>query len=444
MAFRCVLGWWRTLLAEQRCFHDVQALKSVRQGFIPSDEVLSLMEAFRRMTNECISIGLARDSTSLKRLSKLSYHKLAGYDVPSYYRLCAISRAAGILSSMRKSIMRGFPAKSPYAMKPVLISCYGFKVEAGRLMLPLGGRRYAEILLNRYTLDVLSDPGLRVRSFTLSAPTTLSLCISKEVAERECMRAAGVDRNLRNLTYGNSEMVAQYDLNEAVKVAERTRDVVASFKRNDVRIRKKPASKYGRRRANRIRQIIHRSTKHMIRRSVANKEAIILEDIRGIRSMYRRGNRQGRAYRGTMNSWPFAEAQRQIEYKAKWEGVPVIRLTVGETRGTSSLCPRCGERLQGAAREDAQHRRQLWCEKCQRWLDRDVAAVMNQSLKGWVRFAHSKGEAVEAMRGNQTMPVILRVDASKGCLRKQPETRQNPKMECETQASQGGSDRKTL
>jgi hypothetical protein len=70
-----------------------------------------------------------------------------------------------------------------------------------------------------------------------------------------------------------------------------------------------------------------------------------------------------------------------------------------------------------AGREDVQHKRQLWCGKCQRWSDRDVVAVMNQSLSGWVRFAHSKGEAVEAMRGNQTMPVILRVDASKGCLR---------------------------
>jgi regulator of extracellular matrix RemA (YlzA/DUF370 family) len=42
-----------------------------------------------------------------------------------------------------------------------------------------------------------------------------------------------------------------------------------------------------------------------------------------------------------------------------------------------------------------------------------------------VKFAHSKGEAVEAMRGNQTMPVILRVDASKVSLRQQPETHQN-------------------
>ena len=159
--------------------------------------------------------------------------------------------------------------------------------------------------------------------------------------------------------------------------------------------------------------MLHRSTKQMVRMAIECREAIILEDIRGIRKLYRKGNGQGSKYRGMMNSWSFFEVQRQIEYKARWEGIPTVRLTGNETRGTSSHCPKCGERLQWADNDDGQHRRQLWCRTCQRWLDRDVAAVMNQSLKGWVRLAHSKGEACEAMNGNQTTPVIPRVDASK-------------------------------
>jgi transposase len=117
-----------------------------------------------------------------------------------------------------------------------------------------------------------------------------------------------------------------------------------------------------------------------------------------------------------MNSWPYAEIKRQIEYKAAWAGIPVIHLTKAETRGTSSSCYRCGERLQGAARGDVQHRRELWYPKCGLWLDRDLVAVMNISHKGWVRFAHSRGETVEAVKGDQTMPVILRVDVSKGSI----------------------------
>jgi putative transposase len=397
------------------------AIKSVSQRFVPSKEVLSLMETFRKMTNVCISMGIDEERKgdrvmTLMKLCRLSYHAFDKYDTPSYYKVCAISRAVGILSARNKSLKRGVSTKKPYAVKSILTSCYGFKVEGGRLKVPLGSRRYAEIPLNRHTLQVLSEPALKVRSFTLSANSTLSLCISKEVKEREVTTTAGVDRNLRNVTYGNCRRAVQYYLGKAVNIAELTRSIISSFKRNDVRIRRRIAIKYGKRRATRIRQMLHWSTKQMVKMAIDDSEAIVLEDIRGIRKPYQKGNGQGPKYRGILNSWSFFEVQRQIEYKARWEGIPTARLTGYETRGTSSRCPKCGERLQWADREDVQHRRQLWCRTCQRWLDRDVAAVMNQSLKGWVRLAHSKGEACEAMKGNQTTPVILRVDASKsGC-----------------------------
>lgn len=58
--------------------------------------------------------------------------------------------------------------------------------------------------------------------------------------------------------------------------------------------------------------------------------------------------------------------------------------------------------------------RQLWCAECKGWMDRDVVAAMNISIKGLARFASSKGLAGEAMKGNvEKEPLILRVDASK-------------------------------
>jgi putative transposase len=69
------------------------ARKAVKQSYSPSAEVFSLMRSFREMTNECIRIGLANDASTLRRLSLLSYHILARFRVPSYYKLCAISKA---------------------------------------------------------------------------------------------------------------------------------------------------------------------------------------------------------------------------------------------------------------------------------------------------------------------------------------------------------------
>ena len=71
---------------------------------------------FRRIINESIRIGLANDVSSLRKLSLLSYNQLAQYDSPSCYKLCAISRAAGILAARKKSLKRGFSTRTPYAV----------------------------------------------------------------------------------------------------------------------------------------------------------------------------------------------------------------------------------------------------------------------------------------------------------------------------------------
>src|SRR2546427_9189263 len=114
---------------------------------------------------------------------------------------------------------------------------------------------------------------------------------------------------------------SRYDLSKCVRVANTTARIVASFTRNDDRIKTKIASKYGRRRTSRTGHILHTATKTIVAVAVQRRTAIVLENIEGIRSLYRRGNGQGRKYRGRMNGWSFGEAQRQIEYKARWTGL---------------------------------------------------------------------------------------------------------------------------
>jgi putative transposase len=389
----------------------ITAIKVVKQSFCSTPELMQMMDIFRHMVNHCIRLGLEYDVSTLKQLSKICYPELGKYNIISYYKLHAISRAAGILANRKQSIKRGYATKTPYLKKGNLVSCYGFKVVNCVLKVPTGDRQYFDIPLNNYTKGILSDPAVTVRSFTLT-DNTVSICYCKEVAEIECATIAGVDRNLRNLTVGTHENVMQYDLSKAVDIAENTRSIIKSFKRNDVRIRKRLYSKYGKRRKNRIAQLLHYVSKAVVQKAKQEKSAIAFEDIRRIRKLYQRGNHQGLAYRGRMNGWSFAEIKRLITYKAAWEGVPVIQLSVKETRGTSQLCPRCGKRLQ----EGRLRRRELYCEECNRWLDRDVVAVMNIGRKGAEVFQRSQGDASEAMKGNPAFakePVILRVDASK-------------------------------
>ena len=277
------------------------------------------------MVNESIRIGLANDVSSLRRLSLLSYSQLARYDSPSCYKLCAISRARGILSARKKSARRGFPTRTPYAVRQQLVSCYGFKKENGELEILISRGKRLSIPLTKHTLSVISRPGVKTRSFTLTR-NRLSLCIACDVAIVDCTSTVGVDRNLRNLTVGNSQETRHYDLSKTVRIASTTMRMVASFKRDDARIRMGIASRYGERRTARTGHLLHSATKSIVAMAVERREAIVLENIEGIRSLYRKGNGQGRKYRGRMNGWSFGEAQRQIEYKARWVGLPVIRL----------------------------------------------------------------------------------------------------------------------
>ena len=142
-------------------------------------------------------------------------------------------------------------------------------------------------------------------------------------------------------------------------------------------------------------------------------QGIVFEDIRNIRRMYQKGNYQEKDYRRQMNNhWPFAEIMDRIKYKAQWSGVLIIHLTKSETRGTSSLCYQCGERLQG----DRAKPTQLWFQKCEKWFDRGSDCCHEHFSKRVVevRPLTTEGEAGEAMVQEPSKDVvILRVDASK-------------------------------
>jgi len=76
-----------------------------------------------------------------------------------------------------------------------------------------------------------------------------------------------------------------------------------------------------------------------------------------------------------MNSWTFHEIQRQIEYKAGWEGIPI---TYVSPRYTSRNCSQCGtsQKFEG---------RTVICPSCGKIEDRDMNASKNIMMAAQVR-----------------------------------------------------------
>src|SRR5256712_11455434 len=187
----------------------VTAMRSVRQKHQASLELLWLLDEFRRMVNVCIAVGIEENVSSLKTLSLRSYHRL-GRDMPSYDRLCAISKATGILHNHRKAKKKNPRTRIPCARKLMQTTCYGFKIQNGLLRLPVRPRHYVYVKLNSHTLRVLS--GLNVRSVTLTRES-LSISYSKETVEIEPEGYVGIDRNLDNVTSASSDgTVTTFDL----------------------------------------------------------------------------------------------------------------------------------------------------------------------------------------------------------------------------------------
>jgi putative transposase len=378
----------------------------VKQRFNPDERILQLMESFRQMTNGCIRMGLAEGKTSLKSLSLVCYPKLRSYKASSAYKLCAISKASGILKHHRK-LSRRHHVKEPYCTRPSLTTCYGLKILAGKLRMPGNG----EIPLNSYVQRFLSQPSVEVRSVSLTTES-MSISVRRHVEPVECTGMLGIDRNLDNVTIADTEnQVERYDLSKTTAIKSRCRETKRRFRRNDVRVRKRICVKYGRLEKGCVGWLLHNVSANLVLQAKLKKQAIAMEDLGGIRRLYRKGNGQGSGLRSRMNSWSYAELERQIQYKADWNGIPVIYV---RPYGTSARCSICGHRML------PEENRKLHCPNCGLTVDRDVNAAKNILARG-LRF-RPVGSAGEAMvQEPACRAVILRVDADQSTSRPQNE-----------------------
>jgi putative transposase len=401
------------------------ATKSVLQP-IANEKLSALLPGCLALTYNAIHYA-EENGISNRKGMKGFYRSLKGVEFHSCYKVAVITRACAVLKSREKARRRGNRINHPKPLRPMVCIISGFFVTAkGRLFIPLERRNeYVDVLLNHHAGEAIE--GRELRSLTIT-PTSISICYSAEVGPLPVRTVFGVDRNEKNLTFGNRERVVQVDMSKTVRIRQTAREVVGSFRRDDVRIRRRIASKHWKRATNRVNQLLHAATNFAVELAMKEGAALALEDITNIRKMYQRGNGQGPDYRFRMNSWPYARAYDQLNYKSPWNGVTFLPLTRVETYGSSMVHWTCGERLREPNRRDQRHRRMLWCQRCKVWVDRDVNSALNLSIRGLSRFdsslprsgrdqqalAGEEGLASEAMKGNGGMKVpILRTDASK-------------------------------
>jgi putative transposase len=236
----------------------------------------------------------------------------------------------------------------------------------------------------------------------------MSISVRKQVEPMRCGGMVAINRNLDNVTLADTEnQVERYNLTQVTLIKARCRQRRRLLSRNDVKVRKRLYGKYGRLERDRVGWLLHNVSANIVLNAKLRKQAIVMEELKGIRKLYRKGNRQGANYRSRMNSWSFGELQRQIQYKADWNGIPVIYV---RAHGTSAKCSMCGHK-QVLPEEN----RQLHCPKCGLTVDRDENVARNILARG-LRFK-PVGSASEAMVQEPPRRVILKVDADQSTSR---------------------------
>ncbi|MDE1852478.1 MAG: transposase [Thaumarchaeota archaeon] len=363
-----------------------------------------MFQLFRQMCNDAIRIAVATNPLSRYDLISSAYENLKGYGLHSHYiqNVCGVAFAAfqrwkkdapqeildiltlphfkrqGVLSHLAR-----LRIEVPLVRMPFLrLDNQTYKLDYLLLRIPTRPRVFEYIVLDgsMYHRAFLADLGLKRGSIVITESSVV-IAFSRKVETIEPAGQMGLDVNERNVTWSDTAgKTARVDTSQVVEIKERYKAIrakIAGLVSGDRRTMRRLLSKYGRREKNRTSQLINRVSKEIVEHAKQNKLEIKMERLTGIRRLYRKGNHQGTSFRGRMNSWTFREIQRQVEYKATWEGIPVAYVS---PRGTSQICL-CGSRVATLAE------RKLYCPGCDRIWDRDELASKNVMAAPLVRAA---------------------------------------------------------
>jgi len=367
-----------------------KAVKSISFRYTAPDELSSVFAQFRSMCNEAIRICLSESPRSRFDLIVLAYKRLKEYGLHTHYILAACEVAFSLYKHRNR-------ISGPVVTRPFLkLDRESYRLNRFLLRMPTTPGRYIFLVLagSDYHRSFIDNPELKRGSVTVNEQNVI-ITFSKCVRLSTPRGHMGVDVNEQNVTISSSDGYERKftELGEIVEIKERYREIrakVGGVASLDRRIGTRILMKYGQRERDRTRQRIHRLTKEVVLYSKDKELGIKMERLTHIQKMYRRGNRQSASYRGRMNTWVFGETQRQVDYKGRWEGVPIWFVN---PRGTSRNCPSCGSRVVPLPE------RRLYCAKCERTWDRDILASKN-IMACVVPQARPSRRSVEGERGD--------------------------------------------
>lgn len=105
----------------------------------------------------------------------------------------------------------------------------------------------------------------------------------------------------------------------------------------------KEIRKQGSRERRRVDAVLHKISKDIVVVASTTNSAIVLGNVHGIRQRAN-AKKRGKRFNRIINSWAYDKLCQMIEYKANWQGIPVIYVNEDYTSQTCSRCHNLGKR----------------------------------------------------------------------------------------------------
>jgi len=338
-------------------------------GYEPDDEMRKLLEDFRDMINFCVDYAYKRGKTSYAKLRKGVYEEWKRrWDYSTHYCHSACKIALAMLKKYRKKHREEKPEAKKLFMQldPMLYRFYGDRI---RISVRPKQFLFIDLKFGEYQkkfIDSWKEGKLKTGEITINEDKII-IPFRKGVDLQNPKEWIAIDINESNITAVSSNphvLRVDHELRTVHTTYFIIRRNIQKLARYKPKTAQKLMKKYSDREKNRTRDLCHKISKRILDIAKQHNLGILMENLKGIRKRIRYGRQMNRR----LHNWNFRMLQFYIEYKARFNGLPVIYVN---PRGTSSLCPICGGRLAPNGH------RLLKCLRCGYESDRDVTAGIN-------------------------------------------------------------------
>lgn len=306
----------------------------------PSEEQhQALLETMHRFNEACNYIAVT--AFSIMSANKIKLQQIVYRDVREKFGLSAqltiraISKVAEAFKR-DKSIKPEFRPDGAIVYDQRVLSWR--KLEAisiltisGRQTIPFRIGDYQKVRLNniRGQADLILRNGIFYLAVVVEVP---------EPTKIDAVGALGVDLGIVNLVTDSDGKT--FSGKQVDKVREKNATLRTNLQSAGTKSAKRHLKKLSGRESRFHRDINHIISKKIVAKAKDTRQAIALEDLKGIRKSVT----VRRTQRSRHHSWAFYQLRSFIEYKAILAGIPVILV---DPRGTSHICPECGHNEKG-------------------------------------------------------------------------------------------------